>query len=61
MHCAQDQISEKELTEIERQLCELWGRPTVEAADFATRQLGRLLAAYRRATDKSSALGAKTA
>ncbi len=46
---AKDLPTEAELSDIERQLCELWGDPqrTAEAADFATRSLGRLLPAYR--------------
>lgn len=50
-------LRDEELTEMERKLCELCGDPhcTVEAVDFATRSLARLLPAYR-ALAKSKAL-----
>jgi hypothetical protein len=41
-------VRESELQRMERELSALWGAPTAEAFDSLSRNLGRMLQAYRQ-------------
>lgn len=43
-----DEITDEELTRIERELADVWGQDHCDVADFATRNLARMLSEVRR-------------